>query len=150
RHLPSALNATLSTQPVCPFRERSSWPVCASHTFTSAGSLGPYAEALARRLPSGLKATPPTRPVCRLMERSSWPVCASHTVTAPSPAPARHLPSGLKATLLTRRSWVVRRSGLVFPLRVRGPGLVIASQIFTVPSLLAEARRLPSGLKATL
>ena len=32
--LPSGLNATLVTPPVCPLRERSSWPLSASHTFT--------------------------------------------------------------------------------------------------------------------
>src|SRR5262249_106953 len=34
RRLPSGLNATLITAPVCPWRVRACWPVCASHTFT--------------------------------------------------------------------------------------------------------------------
>ena len=32
--MPSGLNATLLTVPVCPLRVRVSWPVAASHTFT--------------------------------------------------------------------------------------------------------------------
>ena len=49
---PSGLKATLLTASVCPLRVRTSWPVCASHTFTVLSSL-----PLTRRLPSGLKAT---------------------------------------------------------------------------------------------
>ena len=50
--LPSGLNATLMTSPVCPLRVRVSCPVPASHTFTVLSSL-----AEASRLPSGLNAT---------------------------------------------------------------------------------------------
>ena len=32
--MPSGLNATLVTPPVCPLRVSVSWPVAASHTFT--------------------------------------------------------------------------------------------------------------------
>ena len=74
--MPSGLNATLVTAPVCPLRVRASWPVAASHTFTVPSSL-----AEARRLPSGLNATLMTAPVCPLRVRASWPVAASHTFT---------------------------------------------------------------------
>ena len=51
--LPSGLNATLVTQPVCPLRAgRSAAPVSASHTFTVLSPL-----PVAMRLPSGLNAT---------------------------------------------------------------------------------------------
>ena len=50
--MPSGLNATLLTAPVCPLRVRVSWPVAASQTFTVWSSLPE-----ARRLPSGLNAT---------------------------------------------------------------------------------------------
>src|SRR5229473_1716559 len=105
RRLPSGLKATLCTQLVCPLRESSSWPVCASHTFTSPGLLNsPPPETM--RLPSGLNATLLTSLVCPLRESSSWPVCASHTFTSPglpsTPLPeTMRLPSGLNATLRT-------------------------------------------------
>jgi hypothetical protein len=57
--LPSGLNATLFTQSVCPLRERASWPVAASHTFTVLSQL-----PLTMRLPSGLNATLVTPAVC--------------------------------------------------------------------------------------
>ena len=50
--MPSGLNATLLTPPVCPLRVRVSCPVAASHTFTVPSQL-----AEASRLPSGLNAT---------------------------------------------------------------------------------------------
>jgi hypothetical protein len=50
--LPSGLNATLVTEPMCPLRVRVSCPVCASHTFTRPS---PLPEAM--RLPSELNAT---------------------------------------------------------------------------------------------
>src|SRR5262249_21886957 len=108
--LPSGLKHTLRTKLQCTWRERVSWPVCASHTVTSPcccflpGSSPP--PALARRWPSGLKHTLSRNSVCPLRERVSWPVCASHTVTSPwrcllsgsyTPrALARRWPSGLK------------------------------------------------------
>src|SRR5262249_60795740 len=52
RRRPSGLNHTPETATVCTW-ERSSWPVCASHTFTSPRSRVPPGspEALARRRP---------------------------------------------------------------------------------------------------
>ena len=119
--MPSGLNATLVTPPVCPLRVRVSWPVAASHTFTV---LSPLAEA--SRWPSGLNATLLTSSVCPLRVRVSWPVAASHTFTVPSRlAEARRLPSGLNATLVTCS---------VCPLRVRVSWPVAASHTFTVLS----------------
>ena len=64
--LPSGLNATLVTVSVCPLRERISWPLSASHTFTVLSWL-----PLTMRLPSGLNATLMTAPVCPLRVRIS-------------------------------------------------------------------------------
>src|SRR5262249_34236733 len=57
------------------------------------------------------------------------------------PADANRAPSGLKTTLRTKPTW---------PLSVRSPRPVAASQIFTLPSLSAVATLRPSGLNATL
>jgi len=69
RWWPSGLKATLLTLPV--LKVRSSWPVCASHTFPS------RLPALARRFPSGLKATLQIMLLFPLRARSSWPVTLS-------------------------------------------------------------------------
>ena len=96
------------------------------------------ATALARRLPSGLKATLCDQAVCPLRERSSWPVCASHTFT------------------------VVTRAGQAFAVRAEGHAVATALEgeeflaglgIPHLHDLVCRsplARRLPSGLKATL
>jgi hypothetical protein len=61
---------------------------------------------------------------------------------------------GVSRTTLPSRSQKTRALGYgleeLCPLRVRGSWPVAASHIFTVWSLLAEASRCPSGLKATL
>ena len=94
--MPSGLNATPVTLPVCPLSVSSSWPVAASQSLTV---WSPLAEA--RRLPSGLNATPVTLPVCPLSVSSSWPVAASQSLTVwSSLAEASRLPSGLNDTLI--------------------------------------------------
>ena len=78
RRPPSGLKATLTSAAVCPLHVRSSWPVCAFHTFTV---LSP--EALARSWPFGLKATRRAAPLWPLQVKSSWPVRASHSLAVP-------------------------------------------------------------------
>src|SRR5207253_1138009 len=80
-------------------------------------------EPLARRVPSGLKATLLTPPICPLSLRVSWPVAAYDTDHAPWP------------------SWLTAK-GASWP--------VTALHTFTVLSSEPLARRVPSGLKATL
>src|SRR5262249_616271 len=116
--------------------EKSCLPVCVSQVIVLAK------EAAARRLPSGLKATLQTCWVGPFRASSSLPVFPSHPFTAlSSEAAARLLPLGLKATQPKALSMV----------RISSP--VCASHTFTAltpPSLpgalLAQARRLPSGL----
>ena len=83
RRLPSGLKATLSTEPVCPLKVRSSWPVWASHTFTVSCHARRAGQAFAVRAEGhAVTATAPLR------ARSSWPVWASHTFTVRSPGSA--------------------------------------------------------------
>src|SRR5262245_7962542 len=96
--LPSGLKATLEMPlpPVSP-RERTSFPVAASHTATLKLSVATM------RLPSGLKATLLPEAACALRERISLPVAASHRITLfssldPDDPLTIRLPSGLKAT----------------------------------------------------
>src|SRR5262245_52433365 len=144
--LPSGLNATLSTQPVCPLRVSASNPIRASHTFTVLSSLPDT-----MRVPSAENATLVTPPVCPLMVSSSCPVCASHTFTVWSQLPeAIRLPSAENATL-----WTV----LVCPWRVRTCCPVWTSHTLTSPKYcivfgssrpLPETMRLPSAENATV
>src|SRR5262249_8111068 len=147
----SGLKNTLRTGLVCPWREDSSCPVWASHTFTPPSSRLVSAsipeEETARRMPSGLKHTPLTGPVCPRRVRTSFPVWASHTFTSqglsgtsPPEALARRLPSALKHTELTE---------CLCPVRVSNSWPVWASHTFTVLSAQALARQRPSGLKST-
>ena len=126
--LPSGLKATgpipprteslSSTGPANPLKVRSSWPVCASHTFTVRS-----AAALTRRRPSGLNATLWTGPVCPVRVTGSRPVWMSHTFTVRSAAAlTRRRPSGLNATLWT---------GPVCPVRVKVSRPVWVSHTFT-------------------
>src|SRR5438876_357133 len=75
--MPSGLKATSLTALVCPLRERTCWPVFASHTLTVPS---PLAEA--RCFPSGLKATLQTLSACPLRERTSCPLPLSHAFIA--------------------------------------------------------------------
>src|SRR5439155_8134950 len=109
---------------------------------------------LARRWPSGLNATFHTSLVCPWRVSNSRSVSASHTLISPEPegpgtsiggfpAPAIRRPSGLKATLgpPAGRVWsscpVSASHTLISP---------FSHDVVTA----ALARRLPSGLKATL
>ena len=97
--LPSGLNATLLTEPVCPLRVRVSWPglgVPHLHRPVIAGGGDPLAVGAERHARTAL--------VCPLRVRVSCPVSASHTFTVWSPlAEAIRLPSGLNATLCDNR-----------------------------------------------
>ena len=136
--LPSGLNATLLTQPVCPLRVRISWPVAASHTFTVLSQL-----PVAMRLPSGLNATLLTRPVCPLRVRISWPVRG---------VPDLHrlvLAAGDDAFAVGAERHAADRAGV----SLEGEDLLArAPRPRPSPSCpqLPVARRLPSGLNATL
>src|SRR5262249_10556097 len=89
------------------------------------------------RLPLGLNATPSRTSVWPCSARTSAPVSASSTFTTSPADVARDLPSGDQATHC-------RTPGIV-----RIAARVETSQTRTVSSPLAEARNLPSGLKAT-
>src|SRR6266851_2661387 len=96
-HLPSGLNATSRTQPMCSRRLSSSLPLIASQILTLLSKL-----AVARSLPSALNATLRTRSVCPLSVKSSLPVTASQTLAVLSQlADARRLPSWLNTTAPT-------------------------------------------------
>src|SRR5439155_7584659 len=78
--LPSGLYATQLTPPACPLSVRISWPLSASHTFTSPALFWLIpALALMMRLPSGLNATLLTGYVCPVREKTSALLSASHT-----------------------------------------------------------------------
>src|SRR6266566_7242654 len=135
---PSGLNATPLTSVVRLSRVTSGVPDAASHTMVV-----PAAPPPARRVPSGLNRT-----LCRKAGYSRLscgcpaPVSATVMVVPPGLAASR-VPSALQDTP---------------PSPGLGPGLVstnrpwpvAASQTRTVPSLLALASCVPSGLKVTL
>ncbi len=73
--VPSGLNATQMTPPLCPLSVWISWPVTESNTLTNLSSL-----AVAIREPSGLNATSKNL-VGPLIVRVSWPLAASQTRT---------------------------------------------------------------------
>ena len=138
--LPSGLNATLVTMSVCPLRERTSWPVAASHTFTVLSSL-----PLTMRLPSALNATLVTLADVSLEARGPPGRC-------PRPTPS---PSVSQLPLTMRLPSALIRHAVdavaVCPLRVRTSWPVSASHTFTVLSRAPPlTMRLPSGLNATL
>src|SRR5262249_9776012 len=147
RRRPSGLRATLvSSVFVAQGNSRNSLAVAVSHTLTvcrSKGQLG-TAPTAARRWPSPLKATAPQPP----RVRATLPVAGSQTLTRPRPsdwaAEARR-PSGLNATPVTGG---VRQSAC--PRKAKASWPVVTSQTLTVSPRLDVARRLPSGLKATL
>src|SRR6185312_14755436 len=82
--VPSGLNATLDTTPVCPVSgSPRGWPVSAFHSWTV-----PSALPLASRCPSGLYATLDTRSVWPVSGvPMSWSVSTSHSRTEPSALP---------------------------------------------------------------
>ena len=134
--VPSGLNATLVTQPLCSLWVRTDRAVRRSQSVTVPSSL---AEAM--RVPSGLYATALAVLVCPRMTpvSVSMPEAGtSQTLTVLSmQRESRRRPSGLKAMFLPP------------PLRVRGARSPMTSQSFTFPSSPTEASRRPSGWKAT-
>ena len=72
--VPSGLNATQYTPPLCPFSSSSSVPVCASHTFAVLSRL-----PVTIRVPSGLNDTLSTTLVCPFSTTSGEPVRVSQT-----------------------------------------------------------------------
>ena len=92
--MPSGLNATSQTTPVCPSRVWISLPVATSQTRTV-----PSSPAEARRRPSRRIATDRTRAVCPRRVRTDCPAGWSQIVRfASRPAETRYEPSGPKAT----------------------------------------------------
>src|SRR5258708_18233235 len=122
---PSGLNATAFTHVVCPFNARSSLPLVSQIRTGLAPSV------VARVLASGLKQT-----LFPFIETISFPWERSHSLVTPSPsAEARVLPSGLNDTLKTKAEC---------PAKVWIGSPVLASQILTVLSALADAIVFPS------
>src|SRR5262249_24343643 len=113
------------------------WPVAASQSFTALSEL-----AEASHFSSGLNATLVIPFLCPFRVRSSRPVSTSHKIMIASPADARRVSSGLKAAEDVQKGNRGRR--------VRRTWSPPVCHNFTVPSKLADANRLPSGLKATL
>src|SRR5262249_15206287 len=139
RVLPSGRNRTISTTCSCPSREGlSRLPLAASQRGFVQGS------ATARALPSGEKTTQPRGGLHRPpsgRRHTSLPVSASQRMTEPFAAAARVFPQGEK-----RREWnSPGRSSCCSPV-----GTVHTHSRLSGPSTLAEARRFPSGEKASV
>ena len=93
--VPSRLNATSSTDPVCPRSTRRSLPSLVRQTRTSRSS-----PAVTTRLPSGLKTARSTRPPCGSVRTSSPPGRQSRALPS-SLAVSTSLPFGLKLASVT-------------------------------------------------
>src|SRR5919199_4589768 len=140
RRAPSGLNATAYTAPPCPENVRGGAtcsPSCGSfHSLIVRSTLDE-----ARYWPSGLNATANPAPVCPVRARICLPVTASQIRTVPSlPAEATRVPSRLYVTPLTR-------TPAPWPSKLASSLPVVTSQT-CAPGVLAEARRLLSGLHA--
>ena len=136
--LPSGLKATLLTVPRCPFKVRSSAPESVSQSRTVLSS-----EALASVLPSGLKATLQTVLWCpfkALRVRSGASVPEPHGLVVGGAG--ERLAVGAEGHAPDRVSGVLSR--------LRSVAAGVQRPRAARSCLEALARRLPSGLKATL
>src|SRR5262249_42652911 len=134
---PSGLNATLTTEAVCPSNRRVSFPFCQFHRPIVLSALP---EAIC--CPSGEKATVNTACVCPSSLHNSLPVSTSQTRTVfsegkteSSPLPvARYRPSGEKARQLTSLACPTKR-------RISFSGFSSARALQSRPSAPAASRK---------
>src|SRR5262249_51536915 len=147
RRWPSEEKANQPTGAVCPRRVLISWPALGSQILTV-----PSPDAVARDRPSGLRTVCSRRSVCPRSVQISLPVLASQTLAVRSMlAEAKCSPVGLYATLTIERPWASILQ-ISLPAETSQTAISPGSRpsMGSLRRKLAEASRLPSGLKATL